>query len=165
MDLGMTVPQMAMFSAYHEIDEKWAVLGNVGWQDWSRFGKVEVRIDSVDPTSLTVDSNYKDTWHAALGVQYRHTPKWTFTTGVAYDSSAVDDHYRTVSVPMGVIWGFALGAQYAIQSNLTLGAAYQFAWLGDMPVEQRGGQRSGVLAGEFKDTTFDFLALNLKWTY
>jgi long-chain fatty acid transport protein len=165
MDLGMTVPQMAMFSAYHEIDEKWAVMGNVGWQDWSRFGKVEVRIDSVDPTSLTVDSKYKDTWHAALGVQYRHTPKWTFTTGVAYDSSAVDDQYRTVSVPMGVIWGFALGAQYAIQSNLTLGAAYQFAWLGDMPVEQRGGQRSGVLAGEFKDSTFDFLALNLKWTY
>lgn len=165
MDLGMTVPRMAMFSAYHEIDEKWAVMGNVGWQDWSRFGKVEVRIDSVDPTSLTVDSKYKDTWHAALGIQYRHTPKWTFTTGVAYDSSAVDDQYRTVSVPMGAIWGFALGARYAIQSNVTLGAAYQFAWLGDMPVEQRGGQRSGVLAGEFKDTTFDFLALNLKWTY
>ena len=165
MDLGMTVPQMVMFSAYHEIDGKWAIMGNLGWQDWSKFGKVEVRIDSVNPTSLTVDSNYKDTWHAALGVQYRHSPEWTFSTGIAYDSSAVDDRYRTVSVPMGEIWGFALGAQYAVRSDLTLGAAYQFAWLGDMPVEQPGGQRSGALAGSFNNATFNFLALNLKWTY
>ena len=66
---------------------------------------------------------------------------------------------------MGEIWGFAPGAQYAVRSDLTLGAAYRFAWLGDMPVEQPGGQRSGGLAGSFNDATFNFLALNLKWTY
>src|SRR5512137_1678691 len=57
MDLGMTVPQMVMFSAYHDLNEKWAVMGNLGWQNWSRFGKVDVQINSSNPASLTVNSN------------------------------------------------------------------------------------------------------------
>jgi len=167
LDLKMNVPQMVMFSAYHEINQRWAVMGNVGWQDWSRFGKVDVGINSSNPTSLTVDNHYNDTWHVALGVQYRPAIEspWTFSGGVAYDSSAVDDDKRTVTVPMGEIWGFALGAQYSFKPNLTLGAAYQFAWLGDMPVDQQRGPLAGRVAGDFKNSNFSFFALNLKWTY
>jgi len=167
MDLGMTVPQMVMFSAYHELNEKWAVMGNLGWQNWSRFGKVDVQINSSNPASLTVNSNYNDTWHVALGAQYRYSPTWTFSAGIAYDSSAVDDDKRSVTVPMGEAWGFALGAQYAVTPNLTLGAAYEFAWLGDMPVNQvRGsGAFANTVSGEFGNSSFSFFALNLKWTY
>ncbi len=162
LDLSMTVPQMVMFSAYHELNAKWAVMGNLGWQDWSSFGKVDV---SVSPTSLTVDNDYNDTWHVALGAQYRHSPAWTFTGGVAYDSSAVDDDKRTVSVPMGEVWGFGMGAQYAINPNLTLGAAYELAWLGDMSVDQRRGPLAGRVVGEYNDAIMHFFALNLKWSY
>ncbi len=167
MDLKMTVPQMVMFSAYHDLNEKWSVMGNLGWQNWSRFGKVDVQINSSDPTSLTANANYNDTWHVALGTQYRYSPKWTFSGGIAYDSSAVDDANRSVTVPMGQIWGFALGAQYAITPSLTLGAAYEFAWLGDMPSNQvRGiGPFANTVAGKFVDSSFSFIALNLKWTY
>ena len=49
MSLSMTIPQMVMFSTYHEINPRWAVMGNVGWQDWSRFGKAEVGINSEHP--------------------------------------------------------------------------------------------------------------------
>jgi long-chain fatty acid transport protein len=164
MDLSMTVPQMVMFSAYHELNEKWAVMGNVGWQDWSSFGKVDVRINSADPRSLTINSDYNDTWHVALGVQYRHSPAWTFTGGIAYDSSAVDDDKRSVTVPMGEVWGFALGAQYTINPNLTLGAAYEFAWLGDMSVDQ-ASPLAGRVLGDFSDSSFSFFAIHLKWTY
>ena len=43
--------------------------------------------------------------------------------------------------------------------------SYQFAWLGDMPVDQERGPLAGRVAGEFGNTTFSFFALNLKWTY
>jgi long-chain fatty acid transport protein len=165
LDLKMTVPQMLMFSAYHELNSKWAIMGNLGWQDWSRFGKVDVGINTSNPTSLTVDSHYKDTWHFALATQYTYSPAWKFSFGIAYDSSAVSDEDRTVSVPIGEIKSFAFGAQYALSPNLTLGAAYQFAWLGDMPVDQNNGSLMGRVAGEYSNTTFSFFALNLKWTY
>ena len=165
LDLSMTVPQMVMFSAYHELNEKWAVMGNVNWQEWSRFGKVDVQINTSDPRSLTVVSDYNDTWQVALGVQYRYLPTWTFTGGISYDSSAVDDDKRTVTVPMGETWGFALGTQYAVNPNLTLGASYALAWLGDMSVNQPGGPLTGKIAGDFSNSSFNIFALNLKWTY
>jgi len=65
LDLAMTVPQTVMASVYHELDGRWALLGNVGWQDWSEFGKVGVEVNS--DSTATVDRNYNDTWHAALG--------------------------------------------------------------------------------------------------
>jgi len=167
MDLGMTVPQMVMFSAYHEINRQWSVMGNAGWQDWSRFGKVDVGINSSTPTSLTVDSDYNDTWHVALGVQYRLAVEspWVFSAGIAYDSSAVDDDKRSVVLPMGEAWRFALGAQYAFTPSLTLGAAYEFLWSGDMSVDQQRGPLAGRVAGDYGSTSFSFFALNLKWTY
>ena len=167
LDLSMTVPQMVMFSAYHEFNRQWAIMGNVGWQNWSRFGQVEVGINSSNPTTLTKDSDYNDTWHVALGVQYRpalETP-WTFSAGVAYDSSAVDDDKRSVVLPMGETWKFALGAQYAVTPSLTLGAAYELAWMGDMSVNQERGPLAGRVAGDYGNSSLSFFAINLAWKY
>jgi len=165
LDLKMTVPQMVMFSAYHEINPKWAIMGNIGWQNWSRFGQVDVGINSSNPTSLTVNNDYNDTWHVALGAQYRPSTAWTFSCGVGYDSSAVDDDKRSVVLPMGETWKFALGAQYAVTPSLTLGAAYELAWMGDMSVDQERGPLAGRVAGEYGSSSISFFALNLKWTY
>ena len=102
---------------------------------------------------------------AALGTQYRHSQEWTFTTGIAYDSSAVDNDKRTVTVPMGEAWRFALGAQYALTSDITLGAAYEFIWGGDMSVDQYRGPQAGTVSGEYNSANFSVLALNMIWKY
>jgi len=169
LDLSITVPQMVMFSVYHDLNAKWSVMGNIGWQDWSKFGQIFVEIDdpnSSDPKNLTINADYNDTWHVSLGAQYRHSSEWTFSGGIAYDSSAVDDSKCTVTVPMGESWRFALGAQYAFTPNLTLGGAYEFMWLGDMSVNQeRGSSGERKLVGEFEDAYFHFFALNLAWKF
>jgi long-chain fatty acid transport protein len=33
VDVDMTIPQLMMTSAYHQLTDRWAVLGNIGWQD------------------------------------------------------------------------------------------------------------------------------------
>ena len=47
VDIDMTIPQALLFSVYHEINERWAVMGNLGRQEWSEFGKRN------QPTSCT----------------------------------------------------------------------------------------------------------------
>jgi long-chain fatty acid transport protein len=165
LDMGVTVPQMFMFSAYHELTPQWAIMGNVGWQNWSRFGKVDIQIHSSDPRSLTADNSYNDTWHGALGVQYRPGQAWNFSGGLAYDSSAVNNDKRTVTLPMGEAWRFALGAQYAFNPNLSLGAAYELIWMGNMSVNQYRGPLAGVVSGDYNNTNMSVLALNLIWKY
>lgn len=64
-------------------------MGNVGWQEWSRFGKADVSVSSTNVNQdVTANADFKDTWHAALGAQYRVSEPWLLSCGGAYDSSS-----------------------------------------------------------------------------
>jgi long-chain fatty acid transport protein len=164
LNLGMTVPQSVMLSGYHELNEKWALLANVGWQNWNQFGKVDVGVDSANPQSLTTNLKYQDTWHGALGAQYTASEKWLFSAGVAYDSSAVSDADRTITAPMGQAYRIGVGAQYKASEKVKLGAAYEFLWAGDMPVTQASAYR-GDVSGSYNGAWFSFFTVNLVWKF
>ncbi len=103
LNLGLTVPQSVMIGVYHDLNDTWAVMADVGWQNWRQFGEVQAGVDTTSGSAAatTVNLNYEDTWHGAAGVQFRASERWTLTGGVAYDSSAVSDPDRTLSLPMG----------------------------------------------------------------
>lgn len=164
LDLGVTVPQSVMLSGYHELNAKWAILANVGWQNWDEFGKVEVGVDSANPQSFTKELNYQDTWHGAIGLQYRASEKWLLSTGFAYDSAALEDEFRTVSMPIGDTYRIGLGAQWQVSRQVNVGAAYEFAWFGDLPVNQESVYR-GRLSGSFEDSWFSFFNVNMTWRF
>lgn len=101
-------------------------------------------MDSEDPASLTKELNYRETWHVALGTQYRPGEAWLLSAGVAYDSSAVADEDRTFSLPMGQAWRFSVGAQWQLSQRVSLNAAYTFLGAGDMEVVQSSNNRGTV---------------------
>ena len=164
LDLGVTVPQSVMVSAYHALNDQWAILANFGWQDWSQFGNVQAGVESGGTTTL--DLNYQDTFHGALGAQYRATDKWLLSSGIAYDTSAVEDEDRTVTLPMGETWRFGLGAQYQVSQAISLGAAYTFMWAGDMSVDQ-GDDLSlrGRVSGSYDSAWFSIASLFMTWKF
>jgi long-chain fatty acid transport protein len=164
LDLDMTVPQTVMASFYHSLNEKTAVLGNVGWQDWSEFGKIGIEVKSEEPTSLTANRNYDDTWHGALGVQYRVSKPVLLSCGVGYDSSIVEDKYRTADLPSGEVWRFGIGSTYQCKENIELGCAYTLGWSGDMKMDQEG-LLSGDVVGTYKHTALHFLTFNVRWKF
>ncbi len=165
LNLDFTVPQMIMTSFYHAVDQKTAILGNVGWQDWSEFGKIGVQIDSEDPTSLTANREYDDTWHAALGMQHRCSDPWLLSFGIAYDSSMMDSEDRTPDLPVSDAWRYGAGATYKYSEAVDLGVGYTLMWLGDMSMDQKRGLLSGRVAGKYKHSVIHFLACNIRWTF
>jgi len=166
LDVGMTVPQGVMFGVFQEVSEKWAVMLDVGWQNWNRFGKVDVGVQSSASSDLTVDANYQDTWHVAVGAQYRLSEKWRFSGGFAYDSSAVSDENRSVTTPMGEAYRFGVGAEWQLNQAINLGASYEFLWAGDMAVDQ-GSEPSlrGRVAGSYENSWFSFMAIHMTWKF
>jgi long-chain fatty acid transport protein len=164
LNLGATVPQSVMVSAYHALNEQWALMADFGWQNWHQFGYVQAGIESGGTTTLQL--NFQDTWHGALGAQFRLSEKWLFSGGAAYDSSAVESENRTVTLPMGQAWRFGLGVQYQLSPKINIGLAETFMWLGNLSVDQ-GTDLSlrGRVAGSFNDTWFSITALNLIWKF
>jgi len=57
LDLGLTVPQQVMLSAYHQLNDRWTIMGNVVWQDWSQFGKPDISIADTAVSNETVNLN------------------------------------------------------------------------------------------------------------
>ena len=70
-----------MLSGYHELNDRWAVMGDFGWENWSKFGEVDVSVVSSTTTSLTTTTKYDDTYHVGIGTQYRLNPEWLLTAG------------------------------------------------------------------------------------
>lgn len=161
----MTVPQAVMLSAFHQINDKWAILGNLGWQDWSAHGLVGIEVSSENPTSLTIDRDYDDSYHAALGLQYDIDGPWLLTCGVSFDSGIVDEETMTVDLVNGDSWRFSLGGQYPVKDNMTVGLGYTLLWMGDLDLNQTGGPLSGTIAGTYEDTMLHFFSVNLQMKF
>lgn len=165
VDLSMTVPQTAMFSFYHAFNNCLALLGNVGWQNWEQFSKVDITIGAANPVSATIDSQYKDSWHGALGLQYWVSPDWQLSIGGAYDSDITTAENRTVSVPVGEVLRLGLGARHFVSPNFNVGAGYTMAWSGDLSINQRRGPLTGRIAGEYEDAFVNYVGVYLNWKF
>jgi long-chain fatty acid transport protein len=160
LNLGITVPQSVMLGGYQDLSDKWAIMGDVGWQNWEQFGKVDVGVDSNNPQGLTANLQYQNTWHGALGAQYKLSDEWKMTGGVAYDSSCVTDANRTLSLPVGKAYRFGLGTEWQVSRMVAVDASYEFMWAGDMPVTQDSAYRGNV-SGSYNDTWFSFFTVGI----
>ena len=170
VDLGVKVPQQVMVSAFHQLNPQWALLGSVGWQQWSKFGKVDVGVDSNNPTSLTTDLNYDDTWHGALGAQYRMSDAWLLNFGVAYDSKFQTGSTVSPMLPANDAWRFGAGFQNQVSKTFNWGVAAEYAYGGTLDVDKQstapvalGG--SGNLVGSYPEAGIFFLTANFTWRF
>ena len=166
VDIDMTMPQVVMLSAYHQVTDRWAIMGNIGWQDWSAFGKQDLTLSSTTATSFTKDLGYDDTWHFALGTQYRFAEDWLWSVGAAYDSSPVDgDDQRTPDLPLDRQIRMGTGLQYDWNRDVTVGIAYEYLDAGEAEIDQEGGPLQGPLTGDYDPNAIHFFAVNLIWKF
>lgn len=158
------IPQAVMFSFWHQLTDRFAVCGNLGWQDWSAFGKPEISLS--DTGSLTDDLKYRDTHHIALGAQYRFAPKWTASAGVSYDSSPIKhDYNRSPMLPLDRAYRYGAGLQYDINDDITIGGAYEFIDCGTARVDKQGGALRGDIKGKYSKNYISTFNLNVVWKF
>ena len=163
--LKWTLPEQVMLGVHHELTKDLAIMGNLGWQNWSEFGQVGVSVDSTTSLSTTANANFQDTWHVALGARYRVAPQWSVSAGVAYDSSPVTNSDRTIALALDRQYRYAVGALYDWRKDLTLGLAFEYMDAGSAAVDQQGGPLRGDLKSDFESDNIYFLALSMNWKF
>lgn len=158
VDAMVDAPQQVMFSAVQVLNNKWSLLGEIGWQDWSSLSEAEVTIDN-----LTVQSklDFQDTWHVAAGVQYQLNAETRLNFGVAYDSSMYDDQGDTsFTLPSGAAWRLGTGVQHQLNDRSSLGLAFE--WLLS---ESADVASPAELAGSYDNPQMYFFALNYSYRF
>ena len=154
VDVGAKVPQQVMGSVYTEINDRWALMGNVGWQDWSEFGEVEIGIDNTqNPASLTNPLSFDDTWHVAMGAQYRTNSQWKVNVGLAYDSGFQDGNDVSPLFPVNSAWRLGAGGEKQASESFKWGFTTALLYGGNIDVDKRStlppvlGGRGNLVGG------------------
>ncbi len=155
-DTKLKFPQMIRTGIYHELNDKFALLGSLGWEDWSTLQNLKI---SLSKSTIRMPRRWHDTWHYSVGLHYRPVKPWLLQLGFAYDTSPVDSEDRTPDMPMDRQIRYAVGAQYEWSEKLTLGGAFEFADYGD------GKIKNDLLKGDYQKQNIYFLAFHVKYKF
>ncbi len=142
-----TIPGSIMASLYQEINEKLAIVFDVGWQDWSSMKKTKITTET--GTTVSIDRNWKDTWRVGGGVHYRISKPLLLKMGVSYDSNPVSESNRLPDIPVDRQWRYAAGLDYDVNNNTVVSLNLEFVDLGKAPIDHQMIQGGRRLSGDY----------------
>jgi long-chain fatty acid transport protein len=160
-DADFNIPMGLNFSVYHELNDQLALLGDVGWTDWSHFSQMPI---TVGPVTIPVDRNFSDTWRVGIGAQWEFTEDWWLRTGFSYDSSPVDDEDRLPDLPVGEQFRASIGLQHDFGDGKVFGISYTFMY-SPMDIDQVQIPSGVIIDGEYDNAFLHFVGLNLNLSF
>jgi long-chain fatty acid transport protein len=160
VELETTSPQSVGLGLYVEPIERLSIAVDFLWIDVEQFGEVGV---SVSETSITTESDYRDTYAATLSVGWDLTPELELLAGFAYLSSAIADSKRSLSLPIDRVYVVGGGAKYRIRDWVEVFGAFNYYDTGDSSVDTSPTPRSGRVVG--KSSPHFALAVDLGLTF
>jgi len=156
--LEILFPQYVEVGFYHDVNDQFALVATVDWEDWSQFN--EIPLSTSTGASGAIPTGWDDTYKLSGGIRYRPSQPWLLMTGFAYDSSPVDAKDRTADLPVDRQLRYAVGAQYQWSERLNLGGSFEYIDLGDSKINN-----DRTLKGDFKRNEMFFIGLNANWTF
>ena len=149
----ITLPDTVSLSAYHDINERWAILADVTWTHWSHWNEIRIKFDSGAGDSVTT-LDWDDTFRYALGAIYKATDSLVLRAGAAFDESPIPSaKNRTPRLPgADRIW-VTLGGGYQFSNGFRVDAAYAHLFVDDPKVDKDlsdpENKTRGALVGEY----------------
>ncbi len=162
----LTTPDSLSVSLFHNLNPKWAVMGDVTWTNWRTFNELRIKFANPFQPPTVVTTEWKDVFRYSLGATYKPTEAWTLRAGVAYDQAPIsNDERRTPRIPDGDRKWLALGGGYKFKNNAELNFGYVHLFISDTRINKsvtdpeeavRGGLKGkysgsvNIVSGEFK---------------
>lgn len=132
--MSVALPATAELASYHQLNEKLALHASVNWTDWSSFKELTAVFP--EKSDLIKSENWEDNYRFALGATYQYDAKIALRTGIAYDTSAVDDKNRTATIPETDRTWLSIGASYVATPQLTLDAGFTYIFAKDATINE-----------------------------
>lgn len=143
------LPDTAIVSLTHKLNDQWELLGDISWTGWSSIPKVEIMNKRTKTVAQTLDTKFDDTWRVALGANYQLNPAVKLKFGVAYDQTPVPDkEHRLVSLPDNDRIWLSFGTQWKPNKESTLDLGVSYLYVKNTKIDNNGGA-TGRIRGEF----------------
>lgn len=148
----MTMPDVVALGARDRVSDRWTLLAEVDWTNWSRFRELRVIAENpAQPDDVTA-ANWGSGWFGSLGADYRVDERWHLRTGVGYDSSPIPSSTLDPRIPdANRLWA-SVGGRYQISDAATVNLTLSELFNSDKSISQSplqgGNALRGTLAGK-----------------
>ena len=140
-DADVSLPDTLLLSAYHEVDDQWAVMADITWTQWSRIDALVFRFG--DATTNTIPVKFEDSFRYAIGATYKKDDRWKFRGGLAFDETPVPSpEFRLTALPDEDRTWLTIGAGYQHSKNLSFDIGYAHLFIDDTSINSTDGYSS-----------------------
>ena len=120
---NMKLPEQITIGLRHQLTNDFTVLAGYEWTHWGAFTRFPVLATS-GATATTLYFDYRDSWYASFGGEYKWNKDLTLRAGLGFETSPITDATRSVRLPDSNRTWTTVGASYSVNDKLTLDASY-----------------------------------------
>jgi long-chain fatty acid transport protein len=163
----INLPATTYISAYHEFDERWALLLSAFYTQWNTFDEIVLRnVASTDNQLIDVSlpQNFRNTWRLMGGFNYKASEHLLFRAAMGYDQTPTNDADRSIRLPDGDRIAVSVGVSYHVSENVRLDVGYAHLFIRDGIINATtitGGQEVTVNART--KNRADLLGIQVTW--
>jgi long-chain fatty acid transport protein len=154
VETSLTLATRINLGLSHQLNDQMGLHFSLGWEKWSSMDKV---IISVNSGGAALDRNWDDTWHYAVGIDYRLDSGWVLNLGLGYDTNPVSAVDRTADMPIDRQVRYAFGLTRDWSETLTLNGNFVYADYGSAAIRATG------FSGDYKKNELFFLMFSANW--
>lgn len=158
----LVTPDIFSLGVSHDVDDQWAVLGEVSRTQWTTFTDLVVH-DKNGAEDQNIYENWTASHFVALGAKYKHDENQTFRFGVAFDEGAVTQEHRTARIPDADRYWLSLGYGYE-KDDFKFNVGYSYIIADDVKLIETNSRIDGRIEGEY-ESDVNILAVNASWKF
>lgn len=156
---SLKLPDTAILSVTHQLNDKWQLLGDVAWTGWSSIPKLDlVRTSGAGNGTIaqTLVTDFRDTYRVAAGANYQYSADMKLKFGLAVDQSPVKNaDNRLVSLPDNDRTQISTGAQWALSGGSTLDLGIAYLTIDDAAINNnQAAQGRGTVKGNYSGSAW-----------
>lgn len=162
------LPPMASFGIHQDINDSFAVMGEVQWTGWSTLDELVIEFDNPAQADNVNVFDWDDSWFFAVGATWKPTDRLALRVGGAFDQSPVRNATRTPRIPDTNRWWLSTGLGWEITDALSLDVAYTHIFLDDADIRQRGTERGNLFRGDLDaryESAIDLISVAVSWRF
>jgi long-chain fatty acid transport protein len=129
----LNLPAIATAGVWQRVSRDVDVMAEFEWYQWSKFDEIRTRLDGL-PDAVRI-TNYRDTFAAAVGADYRVRRDLTLRGGLKYDRTPTRDGFRDTTVPDSNRLWLGLGASWQLASGSFIDFAFNHVFFKDTTVD------------------------------
>ncbi len=164
----VTLPDTVSISGYHAFNDRWAILADITWTNWSLLDELRIKFASGAADSVTT-LDWDDSWRYSLGGIFKPMEALELRAGVAFDESPIpSEQRRTPRIPGADRTWLTFGVGYQFSEMVTVDFAYGHLFIDDPKIDkdisEAENQLRGALVGEY-DASVDIISASISFQF